>query len=142
MDEVTERQDLGQWNWPVGSDGVEFSGVPEVPGKELLKPKGREVQGREVTRPESGRDAIDISDAIDTGKERVLDPASVEAAGTKSSLDAPHVVVDPDKLLGSTGNLRHTLETGLPPGIEPSDVIDPGSKAREQALREQRERTS
>lgn len=29
-----------------------------------------------------------------------------------------------------TGNLKHILKTGLPPGVETEDITDPGAKAR------------
>jgi len=33
------------------------------------------------------------------------------------------------KLIEGTGNLKHIFKTGLPPGVEPEDVTDPGMKA-------------
>ena len=36
-----------------------------------------------------------------------------------------------------TGNLKHILNTGLPPGVDREDVTDPGAKAlRETKIRE------
>ena len=41
-----------------------------------------------------------------------------------------------DAPVHGTGNFKHILQTGLPPGVEPEDITDPGAKA----LREVRSR--
>jgi hypothetical protein len=35
---------------------------------------------------------------------------------------------DKDKLVGGTGNLKHALKEGVPPGVHPDDLWDPGRK--------------
>lgn len=36
---------------------------------------------------------------------------------------------DKETFVKGTGNFRHILKTGLPPGVEREDVTDPGAKA-------------
>lgn len=90
------REAIGEWRWPIGAQGAEFSGVPEfIPGI-----------------PQELTDAY----CADAG------------AGAQGDVQVDAHAHEP--LVAGTGNLRHIMKTWLPPGVDVSDVSDPGSKAR------------
>lgn len=125
----------GRWVWPTGAgaEGAEFSGVPEfVPG--TLQEQTDAYVVYPSIGAEDGRVAGPVEVLGDSAGDGLQEPAGIFNPAADEHPDAP--------LIGGTGNLRHILGTGLPPGVELADVHDPGSKARAAVMDAAREAQS
>lgn len=107
------------WLWPVARPSP--PSVPESDPQEHVLAGHRIDEGRQDISDGGHRLAV---------RDAALQPDDINQRPFSSESGE----VDPDRFLGSTGNLKHVMSTALPPGIEPSDVTDPGTKARAAAL--------
>lgn len=125
-----------QWHWPRADAGT---GLPEpVPG---TLQEQTDAYGFSTARRDPG--AEDLSRDL-PGVDR--HPAHPGAGGPARSAppdrQRPVFASESDRdrpahgSMEGTGNLKHVLQTGLPPGVDYDDVTDPGSKARATALRD------